>query len=51
MRKAKGDMAKKSGKRDERKGLVMELFGDPGQDRTHRRSMVEALCTNGRDEG
>ena len=30
-RKAKGDMAKNSGKRDGRKGLVMELFGDPGQ--------------------
>ena len=30
-RNAKGDMAKNSGKRDGRKGLVMELFGDPGQ--------------------
>ena len=33
-RKAKRDMAKNSGKRDERKGLVVELSGDPskGQD-------------------
>ena len=30
-RKAKGDMAKNNGKRDGRKGLVIELFGDPGQ--------------------
>ena len=30
-RKAKEDMTKNSGKIDGRKGLVMELFGDPGQ--------------------
>ena len=30
-RKAKGDMAKNSGKRDGRKGLAVELFGDPSQ--------------------
>ena len=29
--KAKGDMAKNSGKRDGRKGLVVELFEDPSQ--------------------
>ena len=27
----KGDLAKNSGKRDESKGLVVELFGNPGQ--------------------
>ena len=30
-RKAKGDMAKNSGKRDGRNGLVVELFGDTSQ--------------------
>ena len=30
-RKAKGDMAKNSRKRDGRKRLVVELFGDPSQ--------------------
>ena len=33
-RKAKGDMEKDSGQRDEGKGLVVELFGDPGQGQT-----------------
>ena len=30
-RKAKGDMAKNSGKRDGRKGMVVEQLGDPSQ--------------------
>ena len=33
-RKTKGDMEKNSGKRDEGKGLVVELLGDPGQGQT-----------------
>ena len=30
-RKAKEDLEKNSGKRDERMGMGVELFGDPGQ--------------------
>ena len=33
-RKAEGDMEKNSGQRDEGKGLVVELLGDPGQGQT-----------------
>ena len=33
-RKTEGDMEKNSGKRDEGKGLVVELLGDPGQGQT-----------------
>ena len=33
-RKTEGDMEKNSGKRDEGKGLVVELLGDPGQIQT-----------------
>ena len=42
-RKVKRDMAKNSGKRGERKGLVVELYMEiQARDRTQWRSMVEA---------
>ena len=49
--KAKGNLVKNVGNIDERKGLVMELLGDTGKTQhSVQVSMVEALCTYGRDE-
>ena len=51
-RKAKGDMAKNSGKRDEERGWSWNYLENQARDRTQWRSIVEALCTNNRrDEG